>query len=79
MGVRVRVFIFTNQMGVLHSNDRKYFLAWPGMWEECSVQMRRAPGEIFGNGIKPNGMTEQALGSSVKPCHYTEETEPQRD
>ena len=58
-------------MGVLHSSDRKYFLAWGGMWEGRSVQMRRAPGEIFGIGIEPNSMADPALPS------HREETESQ--
>lgn len=72
MGVRVRFFIFASQMGVLHSSDRKYFLAWGGMWEACSVHMRRASGEIFGAGMEPNSMVDQA------PPSHREEPRSQR-
>ena len=43
MGVRVRIFIFTSQMGVLNSRNRKCFLAPGGMWEECSVRVEEGP------------------------------------
>lgn len=54
MGLKVRIFIFKNQMGVLGSSKRKHFLAWGGMWEERPGALRTAkevePGSVDSQG-----------------------------
>lgn len=59
LGLKVRIFIFKNQMGVLDSSKRKHFLAWGGMWEERPGALRTASGGIFVKEVEPGGMDGQ--------------------
>lgn len=59
MGLKVRIFIFKNQMGVLGSSKRKHFLAWGGMWEERPGALRTASGGISAKEVEPGSVVSQ--------------------